>query len=261
MATTEGWLASDRRTRTLQLLQERGTVLVAELRDLFGVSDVTVRSDLAYLAKRGLASRTHGGATVSDRHQRELSFSARERTNAELKQRIGVAAAELIANDHSIVLDASTTALQVARAIKQRQWTELTVVTNGIYTALELLGVPGVTAILTGGVVRETAVSLTGPLGEELLHKVHATIGFFGSAGLTPQRGLMEANLHEAQLKSAMAAASERVVAVVDHTKLGQVALATFAAVERIGLVITDSDADPERLAELRDAGIDVQVV
>ena len=98
-------------------------------------------------------------------------------------------------------------------------------------------------------------------LGEELLHKVHATIGFFGSAGLTPDRGLMEANLHEAQLKSAMAAASERVVAVVDHTKLGQVALATFAPLERIALVITDSEADPERLAELRAAGLDVRVV
>ncbi len=261
MAKNDGWLATERRTRALQMVQERGTVAVAELSGLFGVSDVTVRTDLAYLEKRGLVLRTHGGATLSERHQRELSFAAREQTNVELKRRIGLAAAELVANDNAIILDASTTALQVARALKQRQWTELTVVTNGIYTALELLGVPGVTAILTGGVVRETAISLTGPLGEELLHKVHATIGFFGSAGLTPDRGLMEANLHEAQLKSAMAAASERVVAVVDHTKLGQVALATFAPPERIALVITDSEADPERLAELRAAGLDVRVV
>lgn len=261
MARNTARLVDERRTRALQLLQERGAVAVAELGGLFGVSEVTVRSDLAYLEKRGLILRTHGGATLSERHQRELSFAAREQTNVELKRRIGVAAAELVVNDSAIVLDASTTALQVARALKQRQWTELTVVTNGIYTALELVGLPGVTTILTGGVVRETAVSLTGALGQELLHKVHATVGFFGSAGLSAQRGLMEANLHEAQLKNAMAAASERVVAVVDHTKLGQVALAAFAPVERIGLVITDSDADPERLAELRAAGLDVQVV
>ena len=254
--------AAHRRGRTLQLLQERPSVGVAELRELFGVSDVTIRSDLAYLADRGLVIRTHGGATLPERRQLELSHAAREHTNVELKQRIARAAVELVANHESIILDASTTALQIARAIKQQGgWQDLTVVTNGIFTAIELVGVPGVTTIITGGLVRETAVSVTGALAEELLGKVNANVGFFGGLGLTAKNGLTDADIQEIQMKSSMVEACRKVVAVVDHTKIGQVALATFAPIARIDLVITDSDGDADELAWIRSAGPELQVV
>jgi DeoR/GlpR family transcriptional regulator of sugar metabolism len=259
---SDGQPAAFRRSRTLELLRDRPGVSVAELGDLFGVSEVTIRSDLSYLAERGLVVRTHGGATLPERRQLELSHTARERTNVELKQRIARAALELVSNHESIILDASTTALQIARAIKQRGgWRALTVVTNGIFTAIELVGAPGVTTIITGGIVRETAVSVTGSLAEELLGKVHANVGFFGGLGLSATKGLTDADIQEIQMKSSMVAASRKVVAVVDHTKLGQVALATFAPIDRIDLVITDSEGDPANIDAIRDAGPDVRIV
>lgn len=235
---------------------------VAELRDLFGVSEVTIRSDLTYLAERGLVVRTHGGAALPERRQLELSHQARERINVELKERIATAALELVTNHQSIVLDASTTALQIARAIKRRSgWQDLTVVTNGVFTAIELVGVPGVTTIITGGILRETAVSVTGSLAEELLSKVNANVGFFGGLGLSAKNGLTDVDIQEIQMKSSMVEACQTIVAVVDHTKLGQVALATFAPIERIGLVITDSEGDPTELEAIRAAVPELRTV
>jgi DeoR/GlpR family transcriptional regulator of sugar metabolism len=251
-----------RRQRILGLVHEHGELLVSELSQLFSVSEVTIRSDLSTLARRGLVLRTHGGALVPDRSPVELTFATREVSNVELKRRIGQAAAALVEDGESIVLDASTTALQVARALRaERTLRDVTVITNGVHTALELLDVSGISTILTGGQVRATAVSLTGALASDLLGRVHASVGFFGARGLTVDQGLTDVNMQEVEMKAAMAARCARVVAVVDHTKLGQVGLATFAPLETLGLVITNAEAEPSIVAELRGAGLDVELV
>jgi len=253
---------ADRRQRILGLVHEHGELLVSELSQLFAVSEVTIRSDLSTLARRGLVLRTHGGALLPDRSPVELTFATREVSNVELKRRIGQAAAALVEDGESIVLDASTTALQVARALRaERTLRDVTVITNGVHTALELLDVPGISTILTGGQVRATAVSLTGALASDLLGRVHASVGFFGARGLTRDQGLTDVNMQEVEMKAAMAARCARVVAVVDHTKLGQVGLATFAPLETLGLVITNAEADPQVVGELRAAGLDVELV
>ena len=136
----------------------------------------------------------------------------------------------------------------------------MTIITNGVHTALELLDLHGVNTILTGGQLRATAVSLTGRLGAELLSKVHCTLGFFGARGLTTSQGLTDVNLQEVEMKAAMAAVCERLVAVVDHTKLGQVGVATFVPISGVSLVITDSGADPAQVVALRAAGAQVHI-
>jgi DeoR/GlpR family transcriptional regulator of sugar metabolism len=258
--------SAQRRQRILGLVNERGDTLVSELKELLGVSEVTVRSDLAALASRGLVVRTHGGAASPaggfGLKALELTFAARDQSHVELKARIGAAAAALIGNGQSVVLDASTTGLQLARALRQQPPLEdVTVITNGVHTALELLNLPGVCTILTGGQLRATAVSLTGALAADLLGKVHASLGFFGAKGLTTTKGLTDVNLQEVEMKAAMAAVCERVVAIVDHTKLGEVGLATFVPLRRVALVITDDEADPRTVAELERAGVEVRLV
>jgi DeoR/GlpR family transcriptional regulator of sugar metabolism len=254
--------AADRRQRILSLVQERGSALVSELSQLMGVSEVTVRSDLAALAVRGQVVRTHGGAMTPELPPAELTFATREVSYVELKRRIGVAAAEQVRDGQSVVLDASTTALQIARALRnQRPLHDVTVITNGVHTALELLDLPGVTTILTGGQLRATAVSLTGALAADLLSRVHASIGFFGARGITMTRGLTDVDLQEVEMKTSMAAVCERIVAVIDHTKLGHVGLATFVPLSKLDLVITDDAADPDYVAKLEHAGIEVQLV
>jgi DeoR/GlpR family transcriptional regulator of sugar metabolism len=254
--------SADRRQRILGVVHEKGDALVSELKDLLGVSEVTVRSDLAILARSGLVRRTHGGAVIPQRGPPELSFATREVANVDLKWRIGLAASDLVMDGQSVVLDASTTALQVARALRARRGLhDVTVITNGVHTALELLDQPSFSTILTGGQLRATAVSLTGALAADLLAKVHASIGFFGSRGLTVSHGLTDVNVQEVEIKAAMASVCERVVAVLDHTKLGEVSLATFAPFDRLQLVITDTAADPAIVAELRRAGVEVRLV
>jgi len=253
-----------RRQRILGLVSERGDTLVSELKELFGVSEVTVRSDLAALASRGLVVRTHGGAVspAGGLKALELTFATRDHAYVELKARIGAAAAALIQDGQSIVLDASTTGLQLARALRrQPPPQDVTVITNGVHTALELLNMPGVNTILTGGQLRATAVSLTGALAADLLGKVHASLGFFGAKGLTTSQGLTDVNLQEVEMKAAMASVCERVVAIVDHTKLGEVGLATFVPLQDLALVITDDGADPAIVADLERAGVEVQLV
>jgi DeoR family transcriptional regulator of aga operon len=256
--------SAQRRQQILGLVNERGDTLVSELKELFGVSEVTLRSDLAALASRGLVVRTHGGAAspAGGLKALELTFATRDHSHVELKARIGSAAAELIQNGQSVVLDASTTGLQLARALRRQPPLEdVTVITNGVHTALELLNMPGVNTILTGGQLRATAVSLTGALAADLLGRVHASLGFFGAKGLTISQGLTDVNLQEVEMKASMVAVCERVVAIVDHTKLGEVGLATFVPLNGLGLVITDDGADPGIVADLERAGVEVRLV
>lgn len=253
---------AERRSRILGLAQARGLVLVTNLSGEFGVSEVTIRTDLTSLARRGLLVRTHGGAVVPERAPDELTFATREVSNVELKRRVGLAAADLVLDGQSVVLDASTTALQMADALRSQVGRhDVTVITNGVQTALALLDAPGISTILTGGQLRAAAVSLTGALASDLLGRVHATIGFFGAIGLTVSHGLTDVNVQEVEMKAAMVAVCERVVALVDHTKLGRVGLATFAPITRLSLVITDRAADPEQVVALRKAGVEVRLV
>src|SRR5689334_5670844 len=130
-----GMSPEGRRDQILAYLSKRDRSSVVELSQLLGVSEVTVRKDLDLLEGQGLLTRVHGGAVVSGRGRLELYFSAREQENLEEKRRIAQAAAALVQSGQRIFLDASTTALQVARLIKDRE--DLIVVTNGLYIALD----------------------------------------------------------------------------------------------------------------------------
>ena len=159
-----------------------------------------------------------------------------------------------------MVLDASTTGLQIARALRRRPvLQDVTVITNGVHTALELLNMPGVNTILTGGQLRATAVSLTGALAADLLGKVHASLGFFGARGLTTSKGLADVNLQEVEMKAAMYRGIERVVASIPP-KLGRVG-PPVRPLNRLTLVITDDGADPVIVADLERAGVEVRLV
>jgi len=248
----------ERRRQMLKILEEKGSVSVKELSELLNISKVSVRSHLKRLEEEGLLIRMRGGAVIPNRSRLELTFAIRERLNIEEKRLIGEAAAQLVQDGESIILDASTTALQVAKRIKDRQY--LTVVTNGIYTALELAGCPNITVMLLGGVLRAPSMSLVGPQAEEAISRLHVDRGFFSCRGLTLEAGLCDANIHEVQLKRAMVRACKEVTALVDYSKIGAVSFASFAPVEALHRIITDDRAPDAYLASFRDRGIEVVV-
>ena len=242
------------------LLQEQGRVSVTDLSERFGVSAVTIRNDLGTLEQQGCLVRTHGGAMALPDLGLELpAFALRKELHLAEKERIGQAAAALVRDGDSIALDASTTAWQIARHLKDRR--ELTIVTNGLFVALEFLDSPSVTVVMPGGSLRAASASLVGDQGAGILDRYHVQKGFFGAGGFTIEEGLTDTNQYEVELKQHMVQRSKQVIAVIDSSKWGQVTFASLAAVDELNHVISDQAAPPDLVSSLRELGIRVTLV
>lgn len=258
--TNERLFLQERLEQILALLQAQGRVSVAELGERFGVSTVTIRNDLATLEQQGRLLRTYGGAVPSPNPATEPpAFALRKELHQDEKERIGRAAARLVRDGDSIALDASTTAWQIARHLKDRR--ELTVITNGLFVALEFLDSPDVTVVMPGGSLRAASASLVGDQGACLLDRYHVQKGFFGAGGFTLDEGLTDTNQYEVELKQRMVQRSKEVIAVVDSSKWGQVTSAALASVDQLDRVIADDGAPPDMVTALRQRGVEVSLV
>ena len=250
----------ERHQKILEILSSQQSASVARLSELLNVSAVTIRNDLAQLEQSGRIFRTHGGALLAeDRTRLEFTFATRKATNADAKRRIGELAAQLVQSYDSLLLDASTTSLAVGQALKRcPDLHDLTLVTTGVWTALEMLGAPGIQVVLAGGIVREATGSLTGALSVDTLQQFHFNRAFLGASGLTLEEGLTDLPLAEVELKRTVVARAQEVVAVVDGSKFGHLAVASFAPIERVTRVVTDDTAPAWMVAELRQRGVQV---
>ena len=186
--------------QVLLLLETRDSVPVAELAELFSVSEVTVRSDLATMAQKGLVARVRGGVRALNRGQSEVGFDLRLRLEVGRKVAIARAAAALVDEGEAVALDASTTAYYLALELRSKR--ELVVVTNGLLVATALADAPGITVLVTGGTLRLSAMSLVGDLGTDVLRTTRINKGFLGRArpeprarphGSEPRRGADQA--------------------------------------------------------------------
>ena len=233
-----GIFARERQLQIARIVEEMGRARVSELSLRLHVSAVTIRKDLLVLEQEHRLIRTHGGAIATPEMRPELAFEVRERLQRDEKSRIGAVAAALVNDGETIAVDASTTALYMVRHLKaRRSWTQLTVVTNGIRIASELAGQRGVTVLVPGGRVRWEALSVVGPWGDGMFRRINVQKAIVGAAGFTVDAGLSDATEEEAQIKRSMVAAAREVIAIVDHTKWGRVALATFCRTERVSRV------------------------
>jgi DeoR/GlpR family transcriptional regulator of sugar metabolism len=253
--------ARERQERIVRTVEADGRARVTDLAARFGVSAVTIRKDLDVLEAEHRLVRTHGGAIAVDRSRPELSFEIRERLQADEKARIGAAAAALVNDGESIVMDASTTALSVARQLKTRGWSHLTVITNGLRLASELAGHPGISVLMLGGRVRWEAMSVVGQLGDDLFRRVNVQKAFLGAAGFRMESGLADATEEEAQIKQSMVQAAREVIAIVDHTKWEHGAFATFCPTDRITVAFTDDLAPQAMVGDLIALGVEVRLI
>src|SRR5262245_34546773 len=243
----------------LRMLESRDSVQVAELAEVFSVSEVTVRSDLTELARQGLVARVRGGVRAVDRGQSEVGFDLRLRLEVERKRAIARGAAALVDEGEAVALDASTTAYYLALELRAKR--ELVVVTNGLLVATALADAPGITVIVPGGLLRLSAMSLVGDLGTDVLRTTRINKGFLGARGVSLERGLMDLNPDEVRIKQEMADACEQVYGIVDGTKWHRSALLSFAPTDRIALVLTDSTAPSDEVERWRDGGVEVLTV
>jgi DeoR/GlpR family transcriptional regulator of sugar metabolism len=250
---------AERRQGILDRVAEAGRVSVAELSQGFGLSEVTIRTDLQALAESGLILRTHGGAIALNASRDYLSLSLRMQQQVQEKAHIGAAAAALIRDGDAIFLDSSSTALAIAQSLKDRRY--LTVVTNGLAVAQALLDASGVEVAVIGGRLRKDTASLVGASGLDLLRHINLQKGFFGSHGITVEEGLTDVSADEAELKRSVVKVCRSVIAVVDRTKWGRAGVASFATAQQINKVITDRDAQRDLVDQIRSCGADVILV
>lgn len=252
--------ADERQAEIVRVVEERGRARVTELAESFGVSSVTIRKDLDVLADQGRLIRTHGGAIGLRVRGQDLAHDVRDRLQQAEKAAIGRLAATRVNDGESIIIDASTTSIYLARELMLRTpGQSLTIVTNSIRLAGEMATRADISVLLMGGRVRGRSLSLVGQLGDGVLRRVNVQKAFLGAAGFTFEAGLTETTEEEAQIKRAMVAAAREVYALVDNSKWGRVASATFCRPDELTGVITDAGAPDDMVAGLQGMGIEVQ--
>ncbi len=237
-------LAVERRNMIEKLITEHGSVLVVELAKKFDVTTETIRGDLEKLERQGVLVRTYGGATLSVGVESE-NVAEREIINFEGKQKIGIRAASFIRDGETVFLDASTSALHLARNLKTKR--SITVITNADKIVSELSDCPDITVICVGGKLNPKNMSFVGRIAEKNIREnYYANRCFFSCKGVTAARGLVEASEEEAEIKKAMIDMSESVIFLCDHRKLGRLGIPKIAGFERIDTLITDVDLNDE---------------
>ncbi|MBI2915016.1 MAG: DeoR/GlpR transcriptional regulator [Firmicutes bacterium] len=240
------------------MLQKEDFASIGFLSSELGVSETTIRRDLGKLQTKGLLSKTYGGATSNSRARFELSFASRETEKEAEKQAIGAAAASLIDDGDTIIIDSGTTTMQVARFIGRRA--DLMVATTALNVALELEGRAGITVILTGGTLRAKTHALVNPLALDVLKQINADKAFVGVGGVSVESGITSADFADAEVKRAIRAASQKLVVVADHSKFNRRAAALVFPLSGVDVLVTDDKAPPEELKRIREAGISVVV-
>jgi DeoR family transcriptional regulator of aga operon len=249
----------ERRGQIMAVLRQQGRCLVAQLARKLSVSEVTIRQDLDALAAEGLLRRTHGGALLAGTLRLERPFQVEETSHRAEKERISAAALAQLSGGETVILDVGTTVTTAARKLvgsgKAR-----TIVTNGLNIAAVLEADPSITTVVTGGTLRPQQHSLVNPFAELVLARINADVAFLGANGIAPDHGVTNVNAAEAQLKTLFVKAARRRILLADATKIGAVALAKYAEIRDIDLLITDRSADREVVRALRDRGLEVEL-
>ena len=244
-------LATQRRHRILQELQASGTVRVADLAGVLGVSEMTVRRDIDTLDAEGQLLRVHGGATRTGTFSAiEPEFVSKSAQEAEAKRAIAAEALSLLRPDMTLLISGGTTTYEFARLLPRDLG--LTVATNSIMVANALVPGPlspgadgpgargGIRTLVLGG-QRTPSEALVGPVTMHAMANLHADLCFMGVHGIDPEAGITSPNLLEAEVNAAMIAASGALVVLADASKYGVVGLAGIAPLSSIGTLITDS--------------------
>jgi len=248
----------------LEVLAESGRVSVEDAAQRLEVSQATIRRDFDQLAQQQMITRTRGGA-VANGVSYDLPLRYKSAKHSAEKQRIGEAAANLVVPGTVVGLNGGTTMTEVARALAVRpdlntsgEGAQLTVVTNALNIANELLVRSRMKIVVAGGVVRPQSFELVGPLGGALLKEVTLDIVLLGVDALDVELGAAAHHEGEAAMNSLMVARAKRVVVIADSSKLGGHAFARICPITKIETLVTDSNAPASTVAAFREAGVHV---
>lgn len=231
----------------LRMLKANTTASITEIAEACNVSQMTARRDIQKLVEAGQVIRIPGGARIEQWRGVERSFFERLQNMATAKRCIGTAAAALVHDSESVVLDSGTTTLYVARELRTRR--NVVVFTFSLSVLEELASAENVRVELTGGVYRSSSHDLIGHTVGQSLSSIFADTVIFGAAAVSFTRGVM---VQDQDAQREMLKAGRRRVLVVDSAKIGREATYRLCGIEECDLVVTDKGIAPESLARLR---------
>jgi DeoR/GlpR family transcriptional regulator of sugar metabolism len=249
-------LAEPRRRRLLELITRQGYATLDELVRVLGVSESTIRRDLENLDLAGSIKRTHGGAVYAGEVRSMPAFDERTGTAAAEKRSIGQAAAALLEDGDTVLLDGGTTTLEVARALIGRR---VQVVTNSLPIAQLLASSQQTDLILIGGYVYPRTGVALGPLAIATMQSIRVRTAILGAGGIVAE-GIYNSNLLLAETERQMMSCGQEVMIVADHTKFGRLALARLCGLEEIDSIIVDSGLADEHRALVEAAGVTIHI-
>lgn len=220
-------LAEDRHAQIVEMVSTRGSVTVPELAETLGTSESTIRRDLEKLDSAGKLSKVHGGATSLERVHvtRDVSLTERVVLNAGEKRQVAAYAATLIGPDDFVYLDAGST---TGALIDHLSETRASYVTDSVSHAMKLV-TRGFRVVVLGGELKGVTEALVGPEALECLDRMNFTLGFWGTNGISQDRGLTTPDRSEAMVKRASMARCDRRYVIADDTKFDRIAPVTFA--------------------------------
>lgn len=250
-------LAPERQQQILTLLEKRGTIRTIDLAEEFQVTDETIRRDLQSLAVSGQLARVHGGASSLSGRPKLQSFTERRSINVEKKQAIARAATDLIQPGRTYAFDSSTTVFELVSSLPDLPYR---VVTNAYAVIDQLIGHEQTDLISTGGRYHRKTQTFVGGDSFHSLRRYNINCAFVSSIGLDPKQGAAEGFEEQAIFKETLVQMAEKVILLIDSTKLMQRSEYFFAEINQLTRIITDNSADPDIIRELISEGCSVTV-
>jgi DeoR/GlpR family transcriptional regulator of sugar metabolism len=251
-------MPAQRRLEISELFADRRVVRIDELADRFGVSRETIRRDLITLENRGLVQRVHGGGVSPEIDSREPSFQERLALHSAQKTAMAKLAAQLIGEAGTLFLDLGTSVARITDFIPQTFSGQ--VITNSVLAASRLGQRDQIDVMVSGGRMRHGDLALSGPHAAELLNDVFVEIAFLGSGGVHPSHGLTDFYPDEVAIRRIVIGNARSTYVMADSSKIGRVATQRVCPLDQVTGIITDSEADPDLLRDLRTTGIEVHV-
>lgn len=245
---------TERHQFILQRLKENGRVNIQELSELMEVSGVTIRKDLKLLEEKNLLFRTRGGGSLNNPYAVERPINEKALINADEKRKIARAAAELTAENDSIIIGSGTTVFGLAHYLYPA--TRLTVITPAVNVTLELSNRPNVEVWQLGGFVRQSSSSVAGPSAESTLEGISCGLLFLGVDGIDPDFGLSITNLTETSLNQKMIESAREVVVMADSSKFGRRGLGRVCGLEQVHYIVTDKAVKAQTVTLMEEKGI-----
>lgn len=235
-------LAIERRNKILAILQKESRVLVSDLSKAFNVTEETIRRDLEKLENEGYAKKTYGGAIMNENVNVDLPFTVRKTTNVTGKLEIAEVIASLIQDGDHIMMDASSTAVYIAKQLKNKK--NLTIITNSVEILIELSDVTGWKVLSTGGVLKEGSLSLIGYQAEKMIGSFHVDKTIISCKGLDIEKGISDSNEMEAHIKKLMLDSANVRILAADSSKFDKISFTKICELSDIDMIVTDAEPD-----------------